>query len=1062
VSGVKCVVRPRLKPGKSFRLKPELRRGVLLSEYCFEAEVFGKASALPVCGRDGYDGDMRICIVLPVLVFLATSALGDLVDLTGVTGQDPEFGPWYGHRSLYVKGTNALSTDAGRAGRQDWPFLGGWLVHGPAAPSDWQGAEPGLSVPVPAGRIDSNAWKSVESEIGTGWTHLALPRYECRARGKKRPKPPPADSTFWATTTVRAADKCELYAAAGVDGRAVIWINDRRVASGPKEIEGEVHESVILFKARLRKGINRVLVRCHANGQRSKLWLRICVAGRPRTPLVALREMAVVAARLKDLDADKPHVFGYRLDGTAFYEDADPVTAWDLERNINVVWRTPLFWSKAQPIITGERVFVTEEPQTLTCLDKGTGRILWQREPDVLEVVNPAAQGEAAELRLAAVEARKPLFELGASPWERLRRLRESGLTEDEAKKRVKDADWQALDAHEKWTDFIRVKGKCVMPLVYRRARTAGPWTGFSFGTPVTDGKHVWVKFGTGVIACYDMDGNRKWMAYKPLVQSSGSECTSPILVGGPGMGGRRLLVVQLLHKQKHVIWMLIDKVYLVALDADTGEEVWRADALDFRPNSTPTVVRLTNGKEDMTTIVTGSGTVVGASDGKVLVPRMMGSDGYSSPTLEGDVIYRFGPGLATGTRLIMQDPDHVGFRTLWARQRTEHSSSPACVRGLLFGLRGDQKCLGYRVYDAATGRRIERRANRDIKNVGATKSLTVWIPTAYAGGYVFLCDRGARSGRYTGDWANVSVLQAEREGRFVAHNLLDRHLDAPLVFEGDRIYARTDRALTCLGRVGAAGAAYEAEQNAERLLDDIPPEPPPERDARRIEPVPVAGGKAAPFAYGRQKFFKDPWLGPLHAADSEAVVARLLADGGAMTNGYSVTADGKAVTADNPPGDYFKKGLVFDQSTEVLDASRIAALSNAVAIASTLAENDRKRTVRVILPGRHVRAWLSGRRIKHHDRLELLPGTYPLLVCISRSTVPPAHGALPIYIRFEPSVDQDAEIAFWHESVKRNRGILENVVKLAPDTPTAARARAVLEMVSREARPVPPKEPRE
>ena len=29
--------------------------------------------------------------------------------------------------------------------------------------------------------------------------------------------------------------------------------------------------------------------------------------------------------------------------------------------------------------------------------------------------------------------------------------------------------------------------------------------------TPVTDGRHVYVLFGTGVAACYDLDGNRQW-----------------------------------------------------------------------------------------------------------------------------------------------------------------------------------------------------------------------------------------------------------------------------------------------------------------------------------------------------------------------------------------------------------------------------------------------------------------------------------------------------------------------------------------------------------------------
>ena len=52
-------------------------------------------------------------------------------------------------------------------------------------------------------------------------------------------------------------------------------------------------------------------------------------------------------------------------------------------------------------------------------------------------------------------------------------------------------------------------------------------------------------------------------------VQSSGSECTSPVLVDGK-------LVIQFLHQQPHRPWMRMDKVWLLALDAATGKEVWR------------------------------------------------------------------------------------------------------------------------------------------------------------------------------------------------------------------------------------------------------------------------------------------------------------------------------------------------------------------------------------------------------------------------------------------------------------------------------------------------------
>ena len=51
--------------------------------------------------------------------------------------------------------------------------------------------------------------------------------------------------------------------------------------------------------------------------------------------------------------------------------------------------------------------------------------------------------------------------------------------------------------------DFAAVE-KYVLPLTNNV-------NGYSTATPVTDGKHVYVHFCSGVVACYDMDGNRKW-----------------------------------------------------------------------------------------------------------------------------------------------------------------------------------------------------------------------------------------------------------------------------------------------------------------------------------------------------------------------------------------------------------------------------------------------------------------------------------------------------------------------------------------------------------------------
>jgi outer membrane protein assembly factor BamB len=92
----------------------------------------------------------------------------------------------------------------------------------------------------------------------------------------------------------------------------------------------------------------------------------------------------------------------------------------------------------------------------------------------------------------------------------------------------------------------------------------------FSSGTPVTDGKHVWVAFldyPDMRVFCYDVAGNKVWEKSPGKLLSVHGFCTSPVLHKG--------LVI--LNGDQDA------KAYLVALDKKTGAERWRAD----RPNRT-------------------------------------------------------------------------------------------------------------------------------------------------------------------------------------------------------------------------------------------------------------------------------------------------------------------------------------------------------------------------------------------------------------------------------------------------------------------------------------------
>ncbi len=93
--------------------------------------------------------------------------------------------------------------------------------------------------------------------------------------------------------------------------------------------------------------------------------------------------------------------------------------------------------------------------------------------------------------------------------------------------------------------------------------------------SPVTDGQHVWYFFGTGVLGCFDREGNERWQfnvqdRYGKIDIQFGMSST-PVLDGDD-------LYLQLMHGTMRGSYTVLK---IVKLDARTGQEIW---AVDRRP----------------------------------------------------------------------------------------------------------------------------------------------------------------------------------------------------------------------------------------------------------------------------------------------------------------------------------------------------------------------------------------------------------------------------------------------------------------------------------------------
>ncbi|MCA9184864.1 MAG: PQQ-binding-like beta-propeller repeat protein [Pirellulaceae bacterium] len=125
--------------------------------------------------------------------------------------------------------------------------------------------------------------------------------------------------------------------------------------------------------------------------------------------------------------------------------------------------------------------------------------------------------------------------------------------------------------------------------------------------TPVTDGERIYCYFGNIGLFCYDLEGTLIWTRQFPPVATrySWGLAASPVLHEG------RLYIVNDNEEQS----------YLLALDAKTGDDVWRIEREEKSNWSTPFVWQTPNRTE-------------------LVVP---GSDRNRAYDLDGQLLYEFG-----------------------------------------------------------------------------------------------------------------------------------------------------------------------------------------------------------------------------------------------------------------------------------------------------------------------------------------------------------------------------------------------------------------------------------
>ena len=105
---------------------------------------------------------------------------------------------------------------------------------------------------------------------------------------------------------------------------------------------------------------------------------------------------------------------------------------------------------------------------------------------------------------------------------------------------------------------------------------------GYTAHTPATDGKHLYIFFGKSGIFKFDLNGSQIWQTTIGTKTHSWGSGTSPVL-----------------YENLVIVNASVESNSLVAIDKNTGKEVWRAGGMDSSWN-TPHLVKNPDGKYEL------------------------------------------------------------------------------------------------------------------------------------------------------------------------------------------------------------------------------------------------------------------------------------------------------------------------------------------------------------------------------------------------------------------------------------------------------------------------------
>ena len=327
--------------------------------------------------------------------------------------------------------------------------------------------------------------------------------------------------------------------------------------------------------------------------------------------------------------------------------------------------------------------------------------------------------------------------------------------------------------------------------IIWKKLLTGGNYKinkqNMSSPSPVTDGAHVFIMTGNGILKAFDFDGNEGWS--RDIQKDYGrfglnwGYASSPLLF-------EDALYVEVLHGMK-----THDPSYLLRIDKKTGKTVWRVErpteAVRESPDAytTPALLRY-DGKTEI--VVSGGDCVTGhdPATGK----ELWRGNGFNpqkdpayrviaSPVVFNGVVY-------TPTRVRPLQAFRAGGRgditqshLLWAFQNGPDVPTPV-TDGTYF----------YVVNDRGIAWCLDARTGKEIWGPQRIQHGTYSASPVLADGKIYI----------TSEEGVTTVFRAGPKFELLAENGMDEYTLSSVAISGGQIFLRTEQFLYAIGKPAA------------------------------------------------------------------------------------------------------------------------------------------------------------------------------------------------------------------------------------------------------------------